>query len=691
MFAPKVAKPQARAKVEPTSALARQRPTLLGPWSGHASAVASKTSGLSWDFSKVPSYSPEPASRPSPAFPLAASPSLGAIQPKLVVGDVNDPLEHEADQVAEEVMRMPEPGRAMASVLPSLSGKCDTCEGGKPQKKEEVSRFPTTEVPASVHEVLRSPGHPLDTETRAFFEPRFGRDLSIVRVHTSADAGRSAQALGARAYTIGQHIAFAPSGYSPATQDGRKLIAHELVHVAQQSSTGNRIQRQPANAAPTGPAYNMMRLYSFGPTGAGRMTMHSGTTIFSPPAPMDAEGNELVRAGSPQQPIRVRFGRAFQLDERHRPYPPPIPHCNLKAAAIWKPDDGSEPTATTETDDAPSYYGPGIDLRTKLGTEYHWVNDRPGVLSHLYVFSVEDAPFLLLSHGVHFVHDPTAPIGATSPIEAAKGKGSAAAPRAPEGATSTPADPSSGALDKKPETRVTPLPSALPPKAPPAAVGEIKELTELIKKVTDAAQKDALVKKLRDLFSRIQPFMPPQDARKAIDDAIQSLVKEGADQAIMAILEGLTGKSPTTMPEDRNQIGPDVPEKDLGQTVFKGPKVPWDDAPKLPPRLTFDYRNGLQTSYVAGAPIKFTIVPPENFSQLPGTKRLVIVAEADRQKANPERFGEPVILDSATPKSVALTAPTKPGKYVIRVNYGLGFDYSSIRVFEVTGQNSSAK
>jgi Domain of unknown function (DUF4157) len=694
MFAPKVAKPQTKTAETPISKLTPQRSALVGRRPGHdwvgQALLLQRTIGnqatprspghpldtetlayfeprFRYDFSNVRMHTNADAGPPLP----------GVIQPKLAIGDVNDPLEHEADRVADQVMRMPNPGPSTTDAPPQISRKCDAREEvEKLQKKERASRSATGEVSASVHEVLRSPGHPLDTETRAYFEPRFRYDFSNVRVHTNADAGRSARELSARAYTVGRHIAFAPGEFAPATQDGQKLIAHELAHVAQQRSADNRIQRQPVDAAPTEPAYKMMRLYSFGPTGAGRMQMHSGTTIFPPPAPVDAKTNELVRAGSPAQPIRVRFGRAFQLDERHRPYPPPVPRCHVKAVAEWKPADGSASTTTTEADDAPTYYGPGVDLGTKLGTEKHLVNDRPGVLTHGYVFVVEGAPFLLLSHGVHFVDDPTAPIGATSPIEATKGKGGAAAPLAPEKTTGAPS---------KPEAKGTPLPSPPPGQtAPPAAVGEIKALTDLIKKTTDTVQKDALVKKLRDLFSRIQPFMPQQDAQKAIDDAIQSLVKDGANQAILAILEGVTGKSPTTMPEDRNQTGPNVPQKDLGEKIVKGPKIPWKDAPKLPPRLNFDYRNGLQTSYAAGAPIKFTVVPPENFSELLGGKRLVIVAEADRQTPNPERFGS-VVMDSASPKSIELTAPTKPGKYVIRVDVGLGFDYSSVRVFEVTG------
>lgn len=78
-----------------------------------------------------------------------------------------------------------------------------------------------------------STGHPLDPATRAFMEPRFGRDLSQVRIHTGAAAADSAQALSAAAYTVGPDIVFGAGHYAPASTSGRKLLAHELAHVVQ--------------------------------------------------------------------------------------------------------------------------------------------------------------------------------------------------------------------------------------------------------------------------------------------------------------------------------------------------------------------------------------------------------------------------------------------------------------------------
>src|SRR5262249_43006408 len=89
-------------------------------------------------------------------------------------------------------------------------------------------------APPIVPEVLRSPGHSLDSATRLFMESRFGSDFSQVRVHTDPRAAESAQAVGALAYTVGRDIVFASGQYAPQTERGNLLLAHELTHTLQQ-------------------------------------------------------------------------------------------------------------------------------------------------------------------------------------------------------------------------------------------------------------------------------------------------------------------------------------------------------------------------------------------------------------------------------------------------------------------------
>ncbi len=97
-------------------------------------------------------------------------------------------------------------------------------------------------APPIVHEVLDTPGQPLDRATRAFVEPRFGHDFGSVRVHADSVAHRSARAVDALAYTVGQHIVFGADPWAPASTDGQRLLAHELTHVVQQPAM---LARQP--------------------------------------------------------------------------------------------------------------------------------------------------------------------------------------------------------------------------------------------------------------------------------------------------------------------------------------------------------------------------------------------------------------------------------------------------------------
>ncbi len=93
-------------------------------------------------------------------------------------------------------------------------------------------------APPLVEAALRAPGRPLDAATRAYMEPRFGQDLGHIRLHTDALATASAEAVGARAYTVESHVVLGARAWAPHTLPGRRLLAHELVHAIQQ--TGGR-------------------------------------------------------------------------------------------------------------------------------------------------------------------------------------------------------------------------------------------------------------------------------------------------------------------------------------------------------------------------------------------------------------------------------------------------------------------
>ncbi len=111
-------------------------------------------------------------------------------------------------------------------------------------RRSATSAGSVSDVPPIVHDVLRSSGQPLDTHTRAFFEPRFHSDFSRVRVHTDTQAAQSAQSVNALAYTVGHDIVFGSGQYAPGTNAGQRLLAHELTHTIQQGSgSGHTLSR----------------------------------------------------------------------------------------------------------------------------------------------------------------------------------------------------------------------------------------------------------------------------------------------------------------------------------------------------------------------------------------------------------------------------------------------------------------
>jgi hypothetical protein len=288
MFASKVAKPQTKAAADSTNRLTPQRsvfatrpfggaveqvhfrqrtignqatlrllsqrgfsPTRVENSGDHEQGVAredmvaqEEPRGVSWDFSKIPIYPPDRANRLEARSSFSTPPLPGIIQPKLAIGEVNDPLEHEADRVADQVMRMPagRPLRQNGGTI-RISRKCADCEeeerGRLQAKPVGATAVGTPAVaPSIVSDVARASGRPLDWATRAFFEPRFGADFSRVRLHTDAQADASARAVRAIAYTFGNNLVFREGAYDPTTLGGRRLIAHELTHVVQQTGSG---------------------------------------------------------------------------------------------------------------------------------------------------------------------------------------------------------------------------------------------------------------------------------------------------------------------------------------------------------------------------------------------------------------------------------------------------------------------
>jgi Domain of unknown function (DUF4157)/L,D-transpeptidase catalytic domain len=154
------------------------------------------------------------------------------LQRKLTIGASNDPLELEADRIADRVLATP--ANPIISTTPPRIQRFT----GQTAGQADV-------VPASVDQVLSSPGRPLEASLQQDMGQQFGHDFSRVRVHTGDEAARSAQDVNANAYTVGRNIVFGTNQFLPGSNGGRKLLAHELTHVVQQSSVRElHIQRQ---------------------------------------------------------------------------------------------------------------------------------------------------------------------------------------------------------------------------------------------------------------------------------------------------------------------------------------------------------------------------------------------------------------------------------------------------------------
>ena len=226
--------PTARAGLQPAP-IVRKTPA----WPGRrldARTGALAESRLARDFSGVRAHSDSSAFRsPSALNPATlgrcsfcdrsgSSPQTAdgrRVQAQLLVGRLDDPLEREADCVAEQAVLTPaDPaGRAAPPPVP---------------RSADFSASQASPAAGALDEALAQPGSSLDGRLRQDMERHFGCDFSHVRVHTGGAAAASTASLMARAYTAGHHIVFGTGQFAPDTQPGRRLIAHELTHVVQQ-------------------------------------------------------------------------------------------------------------------------------------------------------------------------------------------------------------------------------------------------------------------------------------------------------------------------------------------------------------------------------------------------------------------------------------------------------------------------
>ena len=203
-------------------------------------------------------------------------------QPKLTINQPNDPDsyrdEQEADAMADKIMRMTDPSvNNNAFFKPSFSSiqrKCGHCEEAekKVQRKESNNESAIASNQTEDYINSLSGGKPLGKNERNFFEPRMNYDFSGVRLHTDSVAARSAQSINALAYTTGNNIVFNSGQYFPGTDNGKRLLGHELTHVIQQQNNNiGAVQRMAACPA---------RLNDSDPTPPGWKDYFGASSVF---------------------------------------------------------------------------------------------------------------------------------------------------------------------------------------------------------------------------------------------------------------------------------------------------------------------------------------------------------------------------------------------------------------------------
>ena len=213
-----------------------------------------------------------------PLAPPAQAAQQSADTPQLQMPEFRSPLSPKAATLLDEKLELEPMTLSSGSVLQRKcscqekgEGECEECKKAGTLQRQAAGAAEADFAPAIINDVLSSPGRPLDKATREYFEPRFGCDLSKIRIHADAQAAESARAVNAVAYTVGDRIAFDSGRYSPQSHEGRRLLAHELAHSIQQGyssplayegsarasagavpeisrAVGPRVARQPDNA-----------------------------------------------------------------------------------------------------------------------------------------------------------------------------------------------------------------------------------------------------------------------------------------------------------------------------------------------------------------------------------------------------------------------------------------------------------
>jgi len=202
-------------------------------------------------------------------------------------------------------------GRAAADGRPDAAGAA-----GLLRLQREVGNAGTAammeEERSPVHDVVSSPGEALDRDVRSDMEARLGHDLSGVQVHRDSTAHESAQAVQAKAYTVGSHVVFQRDSYDPGSDAGRHVLAHELTHVIQQRSGPVDGTAAPGGIRVSDPSDRYERAAA---ENADRVM------AAQPPAPVPATaGTGVQRQEEEEEPVQTYVQRQEEEEEPVQTY-----------------------------------------------------------------------------------------------------------------------------------------------------------------------------------------------------------------------------------------------------------------------------------------------------------------------------------------------------------------------------------
>ncbi len=249
---------------------------------------------------------------------------------------------------------------------------------------------------AAARDGLRSQARPLDPQTRVLMESRFRHDFSRVRVHTDTSAARAAGSIGASAYAVGQDIVFGSRQYAPSTGPGRRLLAHELAHVVQQTggAGGSSGGYEPLETEAGRVSERVAAGQPFGVSGQSapgvqRSPGWSTDTIEIRFEPLDpttpgqvsyTENGFLSQRMSSLLPLYrgpfcqnvtlpFRCNLEFRVDYSDDPRPQPFTPPQVSVDFTFSPSRGG--FTVSHSDPAAAYAGQDLPLRTSFGTNFN--------------------------------------------------------------------------------------------------------------------------------------------------------------------------------------------------------------------------------------------------------------------------------------------------------------------------------